>query len=91
MATFTSPTNCRLCGGTMQVGTLTTSRETYHTAHAVRMDRLSSAELWFMLGYNQKQEVVLAIPPDGPYMVYHYRCAECGYLESYAHGKYPSK
>ena len=85
---FAPPTTCRICGGAMEAGTLTTSRDTY-SASGYPFADLISAELWFKLTLGKKEKLVIQPSTDGPCMVFHYRCVDCGYLESYAQGKYP--
>ena len=87
---FTPPTTCRLCGGTMQAGTLRTTREGYHVPERFPFERLTTSELWYALEQTPEGKFVILSPAGGPLMVLHYRCADCGYLESYAQGKYPS-
>ncbi len=86
---FTPPTTCRLCGGTMQAGTLRTTREDYGIPERFPFEYLTSGELWYALEPRPDGKFGLITPPDGPFMVLHYRCADCGNLESYARGKYP--
>jgi len=85
---FTPPMKCRICGGEMEAGTLTTSRQTLG-ADGFPFARLTSAELWYRLVTDDKNRRVIQAPAGGPLMVLHYRCVDCGYLESYAQGKYP--
>jgi len=87
---FTAPTTCRICGGTMEAGTLKTSREGYRVPDNYPFAQLTYGELWYRLEVPNDGQLMMKIPEDGPFMVLHYRCADCGYLESYARGKYPS-
>ena len=86
---FTPPTTCRLCGGSMVVGTLKTTRENYRIPDRYPFEQLTTGELWFGLEEKPDGNFVLLNSQDGPLMVLHYRCTDCGYLESYARGKYP--
>jgi hypothetical protein len=72
----------------MQAGTLVTTRDVYSRAHGVDFSQLSSAELWFKVDASSGKQLLVK-PEEGPLMVLHYRCTSCGYLESYAQGKYP--
>jgi len=85
---FTPPTTCRVCGGAMETGFLRTTREKYHIPENYPFEQLTSGELWYRLE-TKDGKFLMQNPPDGPYMVLHYRCVDCGYLESYAQGKYP--
>jgi hypothetical protein len=86
---FTPPTICRNCGGAMEAGTLRTTRESSKIIERYPFEQLSAGELWYKLEQKQDGKFVMLNPAGGALMVLHYRCAECGYLESYAHGKYP--
>ena len=86
---FTPPTTCRICGGTMQAGTLRTTRESFRIPERFPFEQLTSSELWYALEQKPDGKYVMLTSVDGPLMVLHFRCAECGYLESYAQGKYP--
>lgn len=86
---FTPPSTCRICGGTMKAGTLKTTRENYMIPDQYPFEQLTSGELWYELEGKQDGKFVMVNPKGGPLMVLHYRCDECGYLESYAHGTYP--
>lgn len=85
---FTPPTTCRICGGNMEVGTLRTTRESYKVIEGYPFEQVSTAELWYKL--ESKGDGKFGLKNEGgPLMVLHYRCVDCGYLESYAQGKYP--
>ncbi len=86
---FTPPTTCRICSGKMETGTLRTTRENYRIIERYPFEQLSSGELWYLLESVADGKFVMRTPPGGALMVLHYRCAECGYLESYAQGSYP--
>jgi len=87
---FTAPTTCRICGGMMELGSTRTTRESYLVPDRYPFEQLSAGELWYRLEQKPDGKFALLNSPDGPLMVLHYRCADCGYLESYAHGKYPA-
>ena len=86
---FTPPTTCRICGGAMEAGTLKTTRESYRIINGTPFVHLTNGELWYALESVGDGKFVMNNPEGGPFMVLHYRCADCGYLESYARGKYP--
>ena len=86
---FTPPTKCRICGGTMEAGALRTTRESYRVPDKYPFEQLTSGELWYRLEQKPDGKFAMLNPEGGPLMVLHYRCADCGYLESYAQGKYP--
>ncbi|KAA0285018.1 MAG: hypothetical protein EDM79_00760 [Chloroflexi bacterium] len=95
---FNPPETCRICSGTMQTGTLKTTREGYMIPDRYPFERLTSGELWYALEQMPDGKFVMLNKPDGkfvmlnkdgPLMVLHYRCEDCGYLESYARGRYP--
>ncbi len=86
---FTPPTTCRICSGAMEAGTLRTTRENSTIIERYPFEQLSSGELWYKLEPAKDGKFVMLNPKDGPLMVLHYRCQDCGYLESYAQGKYP--
>lgn len=86
---FTPPATCRVCGGSMEAGTLRTTRESYRIPDRYPFEQLTSGELWYALEAAGEEKFVMKNPEGGPFMVLHYRCADCGYLESYARGKYP--
>ncbi|MBE7432698.1 MAG: hypothetical protein HS100_02160 [Anaerolineales bacterium] len=85
---FNPPETCRICSGTMQTGTLKTTREGYMIPDRYPFERLTSGELWYALEQMPDGKFVM-LNKDGPLMVLHYRCEDCGYLESYARGRYP--
>jgi hypothetical protein len=87
---FTPPATCRLCGGTMEAGTLRTTRESSQIIERYPFEQLTYGELWYKLEPVGDGKFVMLNSADGPLMVLHYRCIQCGYLESYAQGKYPS-
>ena len=86
--TFTFPSTCRLCGGSMKIGMIKTIRENYFY-EKYPFHQLTSGELWYELEAVGDGKYIVRLPEDGPLMVFHYRCVECGYLESYAREKYP--
>ena len=86
---FNPPATCRICGGAMESGTLKTTREGYKIPERYPFEQLTSGELWYKLEPVKDGKFAMLNPEGGPFMVLHYRCTECGYLESYAHGKYP--
>jgi hypothetical protein len=86
---FNPPTTCRICGGAMEAGTLRTTRENYTIIERYPFEQLTSGELWYKLEPAKEGKYVMLNPQGGALMVLHYRCIECGYLESYAQGKYP--
>ena len=86
---FTPPTKCPKCGGAMESGTLRTTRESYKIIEGYPFAQLTSGELWYRVETSKDGQLVMMNPADGPFMVLHYRCVDCGYLESYAQGKYP--
>ena len=86
---FNPPTTCRICGGAMEAGTVKTTRENYTIIERYPFDQLTSGELWYKLDLNKDGKYVMLNPQGGPFMVVHFRCTDCGYLESYAQGKYP--
>jgi hypothetical protein len=86
---FTPPTTCRICGGTMEAGALRTTRENYTIIEGYPFSQLTSSELWYKVGAAKDGKPAIFTPAGGPLMVFHYRCMDCGYLESYAQGKYP--
>ena len=86
---FNPPTTCRNCGGVMEVGTLKTTRENSTIIEGYPFEQLSSGELWYKLEQKQDGKFVMLNHAGGALMVLHYRCTDCGYLESYAQGKYP--
>ena len=86
--TFNPPTTCRICGGVMQAGTLKTTRESY-SYDKYPFKQLTLGELWYALEDAGSENYIVKVSEGGPFMVFHYRCTECGYLESYARGKYP--
>ena len=83
------PTKCPRCSGTMESGTLRTTRENYRIIEGYPFAELTSGELWYRIETSATGQLVLKTPEGGPLMVLHYRCTDCGYLESYAQGKYP--
>ena len=89
MASFTPPEKCPRCGGTMEAGALRTTRENSQIIERYPFEQLTSGELWYKLEQIKDGKWVLLNPAGGALMVLHYRCTECGYLESYAQGKYP--
>lgn len=86
---FNPPTTCRNCGGAMEAGTLRTTRESYTIIDRTPFERLTSGELWYKMEALSEGKFVMLNTPGGPLMVLHYRCMDCGLLESYAQGKYP--
>jgi hypothetical protein len=73
----------------MEAGRLKTTRENYTIIEKYPFGQLTSGELWYKLELNPNGKFVMLNLEGGPYMVLHYRCTDCGYLESYAQGKYP--
>lgn len=86
--TFNPPSTCRLCGGSMKIGMIKTTRESY-SYEKYPFHQLTSGELWYELEDVGDGKYIVRLPDGGPLMVFHYRCVECGYLESYAREKYP--
>jgi hypothetical protein len=86
---YTIPTQCPKCGGAMEAGALKTTREHYVIPEGYPFVQLTSGELWYRIGITPQGQLVMLNPPGGPFMVLHYRCVNCGYLEAYAQGKYP--
>ena len=85
---FSPPETCRSCGGAMEAGALKTTREKYLVVDEYPFEELTTGELWYRLELDRTGKYIMYIPQDGPYMVMHYRCTECGHLEAYARGKY---
>jgi hypothetical protein len=73
----------------MEAGTLRTTRESYLIPDKYPFEQLTSGELWYKLEPKPDGKFAMQTPEGGPLMVLHYRCADCGYLESYARGTYP--
>lgn len=86
--TFTPPSTCLICGGSMQTGMVKTTRESYGF-EKYPFKQLTSGELWYALEDMGDGKYIVRIPEGGPLMVFHYRCTVCGYLESYARESYP--
>jgi hypothetical protein len=90
---FTPPTKCRVCGGTMEAGAITTTRDVYGRGHGIPFQEISSSDLWWKVETSQERntagKLVLIKPEPGPLTVLHYRCVDCGYLESYSGSVYP--
>lgn len=86
---FNPPTTCRICGGAMEAGAVKTTRENSTIIERYPFEQLTSGELWYKLELKPDGKFVMLNPQGGALMVLHYRCVECGYLESYAQGKYP--
>jgi hypothetical protein len=73
----------------MEAGALKTTRENSTIIERYPFEQLSSGELWYKLESIADGKFVMRNPLGGALMVLHYRCTECGYLESYARGSYP--
>jgi len=86
---FTPPTTCSICGGSMEMGTLKTTRESYLVPDNYPFALLTTGELWYQVDEDEKGALGMKVPKGGPFMVLHFRCVDCGHLESYAQGKYP--
>ena len=86
---FTPSTKCPKCDGTMESGTLKTTRENYTIIEGYPFAQLTSGELWYKVETSKNGQLLMMNPAGGPFMVLLYRCVDCGYLESYAQGKYP--
>jgi len=74
----------------MQAGALRTTRENYTIIERYPFEQISTGELWYALEQKEDGRFLMLTPPGGPLMVLHYRCSNCGYLESYARGTYPA-
>ena len=73
----------------MEAGFIRTTRENYTIPERFPFGNLMSGELWYQLTTAPDGKLLMMNPQGGPLMVLHYRCIDCGYLESYAHGTYP--
>jgi len=91
-AKFTPPVTCPHCGGTMKEGVLMPKRETAswggHKGSFIQNNVW--VETWWEVGYLEsstfgiKSSGRALVCTEAPYLVLHYRCVDCGYLESYA-------
>lgn len=76
---FNPPTACIKCGGLMEAGTYLGIKSIPRPG--LRVENIGDTSKWWKL---QGHELVR--PQGDPLLVLHYRCVECGYLESYAPG-----
>jgi hypothetical protein len=77
---FNPPTTCIKCGGAMEVGTYLGYRSIPRPG--LQAENVGDTMKWWKL----QDGHVLVKPQGDPLMVLHYRCTDCGYLESYAPG-----
>ncbi len=92
-AKFNAPTKCVKCGGPMEAGIYVTNSDDSDVESGMYANELESTDLWWRLEQKEEKallsskkttELVLAKPAGGPVMVLHYRCGDCGFIESYA-------
>jgi predicted nucleic-acid-binding Zn-ribbon protein len=89
---FIPPTICRLCGGAMKEGIFLPKGDTigYKGHKGQFIKNTAAAETWWEVEYHEStifgmKTVGKALTDTGtPFQVVHYRCENCGYLESYA-------
>jgi rubrerythrin len=90
---FNPPEKCPKCGGVMEAGAFVTNGDDSDVEAGLYLNELSSTDMWWkvemreekaLLSSKKTKELVLAKPAGGPINVLHYRCADCGFLESYA-------
>jgi predicted nucleic-acid-binding Zn-ribbon protein len=90
---FNPPTKCIKCGGVMESGAVVTNGDDSNVDAGMYLNELSSTGIWWkvevqeekgLLSGKRSKELMLVKPVGGPLQVLHYRCVECGYLESYA-------
>lgn len=86
---FTPPAHRRIRGALMGAGTLKTHRENLLILERHPFARLTAGGLWYGLELSDDGKLVMLNAAGGPFMVLHYCCSDCGYLESRARGKYP--
>ena len=89
---FNPPTTCLKCGGIMEAGTYIGYKTLPSTG--LRAEDIGDSAKWWKVQFGEggsllgakKPGHVLVKPQGDPLLVLHYRCADCGYLESYAPG-----
>jgi len=89
---FTPPTQCIKCGGAMQAGTYLGYKSIPRSG--LRAEDLGDTAKWWQVQVGEGASLfgaavsghVLVKPQGDPLLVLHYRCVDCGYLESYAPG-----
>lgn len=81
------PTKCPKCAGVMEAGILVTDEI---VSEGDLVSELASVNTWWkvelrehkgLLGGKKTQAQVLIMPDGGPLTVFHYRCANCGYMK----------
>jgi len=89
---FTPPTKCPKCGGPLEPGSYLGYKTLPMTG--LRAEDIGDTSKWWKLELGEGDSLlggkkpghVLVRPEGDPLLVLHYRCVDCGYLESYAPG-----
>jgi hypothetical protein len=89
---FNPPAKCRLCVGAMKEGIFLPNSDTlgYKGQSGRSVANIAAAETWWEVVYRESTSFGMTIKGIAltglgtPYLVIHYRCEDCGYLESYA-------
>jgi hypothetical protein len=89
---FNPPTICSKCGGVMEAGAFVGNNVgaaqagvfVEGTPSTVRWWKVEPREEKGLLSGKINKGLALVKPEGGPLLVLHYRCVDCGYLESYA-------
>ena len=89
---FSPPTKCRFCGGPMKEGVFLPKSDTVgYKGHKDQfIQNTAAVETWWEVAFHEN--TVFGMKTAGraltgmgiPFLVLHYRCEDCGYLESYA-------
>ena len=90
---FNPPTNCPKCNGLLEAGTYLGYKSIPRSG--LRMEDSGDSAKWWKVEAGDGTKLfsggpvkghVLVKPEGDPLLVLHYRCTDCGYLESYAPG-----
>ncbi|MFN8413699.1 MAG: hypothetical protein U0Z26_15055 [Anaerolineales bacterium] len=89
---FVEPTQCPKCNGTMKPGVFMPKEAVagYKGYKGSFLEYSTSIETWWEIAYFEsnsflgKGKGMALLAEEKPFQVIHYRCCDCGYLESYA-------